>query len=222
MHERLRTAANEFRPHLVLFTGDVLNAGYLTAEVQDYLHGFDSEYGAYFVTGNVDGQLRLEEFCPAAGLRCLDDDAAIVRHGDRRIALLGLGLKHYRRSDLLDGLLARTHDADARLLLAHYPDALFIARERPVDFLFAGHTHGGQLSLPGFGPPVTLSQVDRAIAAGGLHRIGRLNVLVSRGIGMEGHIAPRIRFNCRPHAIFLTIGIPGEPLSLQAPESSRV
>ncbi len=42
--------------------------------------------------------------------------------------------------------------ADYRTLLSHYPDSMFMASKRSVDILFAGHTHGGQVVIPGFGP----------------------------------------------------------------------
>ena len=61
----------------------------------------------------------------------------------------------------------------------------------------AGHTHGGQVVLPFFGPPMTLSRLPRRYA-GGLHDYHGLPLHVSRGIGMERGSAPQIRFLCPP------------------------
>ena len=89
--------------------------------------------------------------------------------------------------------------------MSHLPDALPIARSAPVQLLLSGHTHGGQVCLPWLGPIFTLSGVLRHIAAGGLHRIGGLSVVVSRGLGWEGHIAPRVRTFCRPQIGLITL-----------------
>jgi predicted MPP superfamily phosphohydrolase len=74
-----------------------------------------------------------------------------------------------------------------------------------ADLLIAGHTHGGQVRLPGIGPLITLSRVRRSWAAG-LTDIGRgRQLLVSRGIGMERGRAPRLRFLCRPELVVLEL-----------------
>jgi hypothetical protein len=75
-----------------------------------------------------------------------------------------------------------------------------------IDLVVAGHTHGGQVVLPGFGPPMTLSHVPRAVAAGGLHDLGGNAIYVSRGVGCERGQAPRIRFLCPPEVSLLEVG----------------
>ena len=85
-------------------------------------------------------------------------------------------------------------ERDLRLLLAHYPDTLLeLARDSRVDLLVAGHTHGGQVQLPGLGPPITLSGVPRHMAAGGLSELDGRRVYISRGVGCERGWAPRLR-----------------------------
>jgi predicted MPP superfamily phosphohydrolase len=62
----------------------------------------------------------------------------------------------------------------------------------------AGHTHGGQVVVPGFGPLMTMSEVPRDVARGGLHWIDGNPIYVSPGVGMERRQAPQVRLFARP------------------------
>ncbi|MBI5851186.1 MAG: metallophosphoesterase [Planctomycetes bacterium] len=97
------------------------------------------------------------------------------------------------------------------IVLGHAPDfaiPVIDGRVKIEALLLAGHTHGGQVVVPGFGPPVTLSSVPRDVARGDLHEYGLARVCVSRGTGMERGMAPRVRLFCRPQLVFFTIGPP--------------
>ena len=74
-----------------------------------------------------------------------------------------------------------------------------------IDLVVSGHTHGGQIVVPFFGPIMTLSHVPRSVAAGGLHQIDGNYIYVSRGVGCERMQAPRIRFLCPPEISLLTL-----------------
>jgi hypothetical protein len=199
-----RDAANKHQPHLIVFTGDVLNHPALVPEVHDYLRGFKSLNGSYFVGGNVDSILP-PEFFTGSGFERIDDSARLIDINGTKVGILGLGLGQFWGTKLLNELIRQTDKADLRILLSHLPDTLIMAKDARVDVLFCGHTHGGQVALPWFGPIVKMSRVARAIAAGGLHKVGKLYVVVSRGLGMEGHIAPRVRAFSRPHLILCEI-----------------
>jgi predicted MPP superfamily phosphohydrolase len=85
-----------------------------------------------------------------------------------------------------------------RVLLSHNPDVAeeneFLASGYRVDLMLSGHTHGGQVRLPGIGTPVTNSVYGQKYAAG-LVDGPVCPVYVSRGLGMT---AMPIRFACRP------------------------
>ncbi len=93
------------------------------------------------------------------------------------------------------------------IVLGHRPAFMEPLVEHGSDMGFlcvAGHTHGGQVVIPGFGPPATSSPLPRS-HAGGLHRCGEAWIVVSRGVGMERGVAPRIRFFCPPELVVVEI-----------------
>jgi predicted MPP superfamily phosphohydrolase len=75
--------------------------------------------------------------------------------------------------------------------------------------VLAGHTHGGQVVLPLFGPPRTASRLPR-LYAGGLHDFAGTPLHVSRGVGMERGFAPPLRFLCPPEICVLDVHLRGK------------
>ncbi|MDO8756682.1 MAG: hypothetical protein Q7J64_01610 [Elusimicrobiota bacterium] len=200
LHERVRREANTFKPDLVVFTGDAINHPSLTEIAGDWLAGFTPAGRKYFVTGDVDPNV--SELLRRGGFENIDGRRTVIEPAGARLTLLGVDIWEFRKP----GYLAELADGAPRprLLLSHRPDAALVAGDA-FDLIFSGHTHGGQVCLPFWGPVVTLTNVARKIAAGGLHRIGQVQMLVSRGLGWEGHVAPRVRTFCRPHLILVEL-----------------
>ena len=98
--------------------------------------------------------------------------------------------------------LADAPDAMPRILLAHNPDT---AEEVPpgtrIDLMCSGHTHGGQVWVPGFGTPVLPSAYGQKYA-GGLCQGPRCPVVVSRAVGMA--VMP-VRFCIPPELVEITL-----------------
>ncbi|MBX7059530.1 MAG: metallophosphoesterase, partial [Leptospirales bacterium] len=208
MHWQARQQLRSFQPDLIVFTGDVLNHPRLIPEVADFLHSLAAPGRSYLIRGDHDAGLPGASFAARSGFRWFDGQSEIITIRGAQLKLIGLGRPDMRHMATVDLLTRPRRAGEAQLytiVLSHPPDALFAAERRGVDLLIAGHTHGGQIALPFFGPPLTLTRAPRRIGAGGLHRYGRLEVLVSRGLGMEGHVAPRIRFLCRPQLSLLEL-----------------
>lgn len=201
-----RDAANAFHPDLVTFSGDVLNHPALTAEVFDYLRGYEARAAKLFVLGDVDGGLDLARFQRETGFEAIGGKVRVVESGGTRLAVIGLDLYDYLRGPrYIDGLVDAAGNAPVRLAMSHRPDAAFALAGKGVPLLFAGHTHGGQIQIPFFGPIITLSSVPRAVAAGGIHGLLGQTVVLARGFGWEGHLAPRVRLFCRPQVILVEL-----------------
>lgn len=132
--------------------------------------------------------------------------------GETRFALAGVDDPHlgYDRLDLVQG--AADADADVRLAVAHAPYLRVLDRfaEDGYDAIVAGHTHGGQVCLPGVGALTTNCDLEPARAKG-LHRHpadsrpgdpGSSWLHVSAGLGTSPYA--RIRVACRPEATLMT------------------
>ncbi|MBN2446383.1 MAG: metallophosphoesterase [Phycisphaerae bacterium] len=156
--------------------------------------------------GNIDHPGQTASIFAEAGVRLLRDETEIIEIHGVRVAIGGT--EFYRQGPYDPALLhqLRYVNADVRLLMNHTPDAVLRATPADrVDLIVSGHTHGGQVVLPGFGPLLKASSVPRAAAAGGLHQVGQQPIYVSRGVGMERLNAPPLRFWCRPELAVLTL-----------------
>ena len=96
------------------------------------------------------------------------------------------------------------------VFLYHFPGLIEDVGDLNIDLYLAGHTHGGQIRLPFYGALVTLSRYGKKYEAGE-YAVGDTILYVNRGIGMEGGLAPRVRFLCRPEITVFDIVPAKEP-----------
>ncbi|MGH3743604.1 MAG: metallophosphoesterase [Mycobacteriales bacterium] len=136
------------------------------------------------------------------GWHDLTNARAVVAADGRRLAFRGVDDPHLRLDRL--PLVAGRADADVSIGVVHAPEprVLDIFSADGDRLLLSGHTHGGQLRVPGFGALVTNCALDRARARG-LSRYAGSWLHVSAGLGTSPY-AP-VRFACRPEASLLTL-----------------
>lgn len=201
------------RPDLVLLPGDLFQGcerrfREVGPELGRLLARLDAPGGVFFVTGDVDAPRWAGPLLAGTRIRRIDDEIVRLRVRDRDVTLVGLaGDARRPAARRLLASLAEDDGSDLRILLVHRPRAvLYLPDGVRIDLVVAGHTHGGQVVLPFFGPPITLSPLPREVAAGGLHRVEGRWLYVSRGVGLERKQAPRIRFLCPPEVTLLRIG----------------
>jgi len=91
------------------------------------------------------------------------------------------------------------------ILLYHSPSSDVVLNKdmRGIDLYCCGHTHGGQIALPGYGALITQSKTGKRFESG-LDKLGDCWIYTNRGIGMEGHF-PRVRFCARPELTVLEL-----------------
>ncbi len=119
----------------------------------------------YGVLGNHD-TIRMVPALEDMGIRMLLNEVEAIERGGERIYLAGIDDAHFFRVDNIEKVAAEV-PADAHsILLSHTPEIYRQAAHAGFDLLLAGHTHGGQICLPG-GFPITLdSKLPRSMGAG--------------------------------------------------------
>ena len=135
----------------------------------------------------------------------LNRATTVTVDGVGAVDVVGLDDPHIGREDLS---VASPRTAPGfRLGVVHSPDGAPPLADLGYDLIVCGHTHGGQIRVPGFGALVTNTRTLPRRGARGVSRIGRSWLHVSAGLGTSRY-AP-IRFACRPEACVLEL-IPAE------------
>jgi predicted MPP superfamily phosphohydrolase len=189
LNEACRAIAGS-KPDLLLLGGDFIHphARYIDG-LADRLRQIEAPLGRFAVLGNHDlyaDDEYIAERLTAAGVRVLNNESVRLPAPYDDIYVCGL-----------DDPTVGSPDADAafrdangvRIVLMHSPDGLLMLRGHSFDLAFCGHTHGGQVALPG-GRPLWMpgGQLNRRYAHGvhELSDLGGATLIVSRGIGCSG------------------------------------
>jgi hypothetical protein len=193
-------------PDLILLAGDLFQGSDAQfaaheEELRELLGRLHAPAGVFVVRGDTDHDDRTDRAVKGTDIVILDDEAADLTIGDRTVQLGGNRLAYHSPAamELRRDLAGGPEDGTIRILVAHRPDAVLdLPTDSRVDLTVAGHTHGGQVVVPGFGPPMTLTSVPRRVARGGLHEVAGNAIYVSNGVGMERAQAPQVRFFSPP------------------------
>ncbi|MGD9047644.1 MAG: metallophosphoesterase [Anaerolineae bacterium] len=196
-------------PDLIVLTGDFLNTSYsedprALEELMVLLAQLHAPAGIYAIWGTIEVDLPelLRPVLEELGIVVLQDEAIEVSVAGASLWLMGPSCSRDLVADgaMLRNLLAAAPQGAFTLLLYHTPDLMPQALALGVDLYLAGHTHGGQWRLPGFGALLTSSTHWKRYEAGH-YREGETHLYVSRGLGMEGFGTPRARFFCPPEVV---------------------
>jgi predicted MPP superfamily phosphohydrolase len=213
-HERAAVeAVMAAEPDVILLPGDLFQADHERLQqegpaLRDLLATLDAPGGVYFVRGDVDRDSRVETLLEGTGIVILDDRVQQVQVRDRTVLIGGTRKEHSSEgADRVRAELRAASGGEAvTILLSHRPDTVLgLPSAAGIDLTIAGHTHGGQIAVPGYGPLTTLSNVPRLVGAGGLHEVAGNRIYVSTGVGMERGQAPQVRFFVPPSVAVLEL-----------------
>lgn len=214
--ERAVDMGLETKPDLVCVTGDfITNSKPVNGvEYRRILKKLSAHTPAYASLGNHDGGTWATTIgghadssvvrCLLAdsGVRLLHNDAETIHIKGRALRLVGVGDLWNQEVDA-DAAFAAGNRGSApgipTILLAHNPDTKDLVADRDWDLMLCGHTHGGQVLLPGIGTRFVPVR-DKNFIAGLKHWNSRY-IYISRGVGNLGGI----RWNCRPEVTMLEL-----------------
>lgn len=218
---------NDAKPDLVVITGDfVTNDPAPVTKLAEYLKQIQSKYGIYGCLGNHDltpadaGPVIIDGLARAA-IKILWNEVAYPL-GDS-LALVGLPdfwSPEFQPAPVLEAI---PQDIP-RIVLSHNPDSAKMLQRWRVDLQLSGHTHGGQVVIPNYGPVVSLlpeirKRVPRSLRnrlpyirdcarvtknwnwSEGWHQVGKNQLYINRGLG--SYFPGRI--NCPPEVTVITL-----------------
>src|SRR5690554_817370 len=188
--EAIVQAVNRLNPDLIAITGDLVDGSVkeLGPHVQP-LARLMAKHGVYFVTGNHEyysGVRGWLQELKRLGVRILLNEHQMLSHRGEQLVLAGVAdygahvFESTHRSDPFKALEGAPPEVGVKILLAHQPRSCHAAAQAGFDLQLSGHNHGGQ-----FLPWNFFVRLQQPFTAG-LHRVGQLQLYISRGTGYWG------------------------------------
>jgi predicted MPP superfamily phosphohydrolase len=199
-HEMVASAVTALmaeRPDLVVLGGDYVSwrdARYVHPAAEA-LAPLSAPHGVFAILGNHDDDRDMPAALAAKGFAVLKDARTRLVLRGELMDLAGIRFWTYKAGDIahvLRGAVPHT------ILLAHTPKRLIEAQQLAVPAVISGHTHGGQIVLPGVG---AVAAREFPVIAG-LERREGTSIFVSRGVGT---VYVPVRINCPPEVAVLTL-----------------
>jgi uncharacterized protein len=207
--EYLRTivrTTNLMEPDVILHGGDysVRDKKYILP-CFDILKELRAPLGQFGVLGNHDYAHGLSDTklgMKRAKITELTNANAVLNRDNEQLRLIGVDDHLYGKVDLAKAMIG-TSLGDCCVMLSHNPDVAETLDDRRIGFVLSGHTHGGQVNLPGYGPPWLPSKYGAKYLKG-LVRAPEVDVYISRGLGVSSW---PVRFQCRPEITLVTLTV---------------
>ncbi|MGI9952897.1 metallophosphoesterase [Moorellaceae bacterium AZ2] len=192
-------------PDLIVFTGDLLDRSAESALADTLpLEGLKAPLGVYAVMGNHDhrfGKEKIARSLADSGVEVLVNRSVRVEKGGRHFWLIGLDDPLTGDPDLARAM-APIPPGDFKILLVHAPDFAPRAARGGIQLQLSGHSHGGQIRLPGVGalycPPL-----GREYPLG-LREVAGSSTQVYTNRGLGTTVLP-LRLFCPPEVALLTL-----------------
>jgi uncharacterized protein len=185
------------RPDMIVLGGDYVTRGdrAFMQPVAELLAPLTAALGVFAIVGNHDDDREMPAALSRVGFSVLRDQrTALVVRGEQ-LTIAGIRFWTRRAADIARVLRGAT---GTTLMLAHDPRRLTEAAALNVPAVLAGHTHGGQVVLPGYGAVAK----SRFPVISGLGALDNTTMFVSRGVGT---VYVPIRINCPPEVALITL-----------------
>jgi predicted MPP superfamily phosphohydrolase len=147
----------------------------------------------YGVLGNHDS-IQMVPAMEAMGIRMLLNECEAIARGDQRIYLAGIDDAHFYRVDNIEKAALPIPDGAFSIILSHTPEVYRQAAHANFNLMLSGHTHGGQICLPGSIPIKLEAVLPRRMGAGAWKYH---NMTGYTSVGAGSSVLP-VRLNCPP------------------------
>lgn len=147
----------------------------------------------YGVLGNHD-TIQMVPGLEAMGIRMLLNESEAIRRDGQQIYIAGIDDAHFFRVDNIEKAASQIPDGEFSILLSHTPEIYRQAAHADFNLILSGHTHGGQICLPG-SIPITLESVLPRRMGSGAWQYHDMKGYTSVGAGSS---VVAVRFNCPP------------------------
>jgi uncharacterized protein len=147
----------------------------------------------YAVLGNHD-TIQMVPGLEAMGMRILLNECEVIARDDERIFLAGVDDAHFYRMDNIEKASLQIPEGAFSILLSHTPEIYRQAAHAQFSLMLSGHTHGGQICLPGSIPITLESALPRRMGAGAWQH---QNMAGYTSVGAGSSVVP-VRLNCPP------------------------
>ena len=191
---------------LIVITGDFLSYSVdsgVPSRLTEALEKLKARDGVLAVMGNHDYLTNVETVrrcIREAGILELRNEIHTIERGDAALQVAGIDDVMEGRSRL-DLVLEKLPEDGAAILLAHEPDFADVSSATGrFDLQLSGHSHGGQVRMPFWGPLILPPFSQRY--SGGLYEVGDMLQYTNRGLGF---VDARLRFLCRPEVTVFTL-----------------
>ena len=199
-HEMVTAAVRALmaeQPDLIVLGGDYvswLDARFIQPAA-DALAPLSAPFGVLAILGNHDDDRDMPAALAAKGFTVLKDARTRVTIRGEIMDFAGIRYWTHKVSDIAHVVKGAVPHA---ILLAHTPKRLLEAQQLALPAVISGHTHGGQIVLPGIG---AVAAREFPVVAG-LERREGTSIFVSRGVGT---VYVPVRINCPPEVAVLTL-----------------
>lgn len=217
LHQRTLTEAHieQIRSHepahLYVIGGDVTERHGDLKQALENIQAIRRLGPTYMVHGNHDYKADVRQLDIALtdmGVNILDNEAVRCEQDGEWIWLVGIDDIPTRRANIRMAMEEPELDPACSILISHDPGVVKHSLPSLVDLVISGHTHGGQINVPGYGPLRTSAFYRQylagwyGIARDGNHTAGKVPLFISKGFGTT-HYA--LRLGAKPEAHYITL-----------------
>lgn len=212
-NEKLFEAVRSLQPDIIAITGDLVAHENQTKADIEYTEftgrGLADIAPSFFVTGNHEKRFEAEILSAlrSSGVSIIDHDVEILNVRGTAVNIGGipdpdLGAQTQRAIMAFDGL------AGFNVFLTHRPEVFTELIGNGIDLVLAGHTHAGQIRIPGVSSLYMMGQGFLPKFMEGEIEVDGTTMIISRGLGSSGY--PTVRFNNPPDLVAVEVTPPGD------------